>query len=167
VNKLPVWILTSGALFAQAGDATNGKIILEGKGACISCHSVMATGSRSGPELTGIGGLRRATPEYLERALIDPDADVAKENRGVRLTLKKGGGVVTGRLISQDLFTLQLVDRQGSLKSFSKSELGETTYITKGLMPSYKGRLSAQEIADVVSYLRSLKAFGSYVYRKP
>jgi putative heme-binding domain-containing protein len=160
-------MFTGGMLFAQpAGDAARGKVIFEGRGDCLSCHRVMATGSRSGPELTGIGGLRRATPEYLERALLDPDADVAKENRGVRVTLKKGGVVVTGRLISQDLFTLQLVDRQGNLKSFSKSELSETTYITKGLMPSYKGKLSSGEIKDVVSYLRSLKAFGSLVYRK-
>ena len=161
MNKFAIWILTGGMLFAQQrqSDAARGKAIFEGKGDCLSCHRVMAIGSRSGPELTGIGSLRRATPEYLERALVDPDADVAKENRGVRVTLKKGGGVVTGRLISQDLFTLQLVDRQGNLKSFSKSELGQKTYITKGLMPSYKANLSAQEITDVVSYLRSLTAY--------
>jgi putative heme-binding domain-containing protein len=148
-----------GALFAQPGDATNGKIIFEGKGACLSCHRVMATGSRSGPELTGIGSLHRATPAYLERALLDPDADVAAENRGVRVTLKKGGAVVTGRLLTRDLFTVQLVDSNGQVKSFLKSELSEVTMITKGLMPSYKGKLSSQEIADVVSYLRSLKAY--------
>jgi quinoprotein glucose dehydrogenase len=168
VNKLIIWILTGGMLFAQQpqGDAARGKVIFEGKGNCLSCHRVQANGSRSGPDLTGIRSLHRATPEYLERALVDPDADVAKENRGVRVILKKGGAVVTGRLLSQDIFTLQLVDRQGSLKSFSKSELGETTYITKGLMPSYKGKLSKQEIDDIVSYLTSLKGFGSYVYRK-
>jgi len=119
----------------------------------------MATGSRSGPELTGIGSLHRATPEYLERALLDPDADVAAENRGVRVTLKKGGTVVTGRLLTRDLFTVQLVDSNGQVKSFLKSELAGTTYVTKGLMPSYKGKLSSQEIADLVSYLRSLKGY--------
>jgi mono/diheme cytochrome c family protein len=55
------------------------------------------------------------------------------------------------------MFTVQLVDNQGNLKSFLKSELSDVTIVTKGLMPSYKGRLSSEEIADVVSYLRSLK----------
>jgi putative heme-binding domain-containing protein len=159
VNKFAVWILTGGALFAQSGDAAKGKIIFEGKGECLSCHRVKATGSRSGPELTGIGSLRRATPKYLERALLDPDADVAAENRGVRVTLKKGGTVVTGRLLTRDLFTVQLVDSNGQVKSFLKSELTHVTMVTKGLMPSYKGKLSSQEIADVVSYLRSLKGY--------
>ena len=157
MTKLAVWILTSGALFAQPGDAAKGKIIFEGKGDCLSCHRVKVTGSRSGPELTGIGSLHRATPEYLERALLDPDADVAAENRGVRVTLKKGGTMVTGRLITRDMFTVQLVDSQGNLKSFLKSELSDVTIVTKGLMPPYKGTLSSEEVADVVSYLRFLK----------
>jgi mono/diheme cytochrome c family protein len=45
------------------------------------------------------------------------------------------------------------------VKSFLKSELTHVTMVTKGLMPSYKGKLSSQEIADVVSYLRSLKGY--------
>ena len=146
-------------LFAQPpeGDAARGKAIFEGKGDCVSCHRVKLTGSRSGPELTTIGKERRATPKYLERALLDPDADVTRANRGVRVTLKKGGTVVTGRLLARDMFTVELMDSQGNLKSFLKSELSETTIVTKGLMPSYKGKLSSGDVADVVSYLRSLK----------
>jgi putative heme-binding domain-containing protein len=149
-------------LFAQQpqGDAARGQAIFEGKGDCLSCHRVKLTGSRSGPELTGIGKERRATPGYLERALLDPDADVAAANRGVRVILKKDGTVVTGRLLNRDMFTVELVDSQGNLKSFLKSELREVTIVTKGLMPSYKGRLSPQEVADVVSYLTTLKGFG-------
>ena len=156
----------SGALLAQPGDAARGKVIFEGKGDCLSCHRMGPSGSRSGPELTGIGSLRRATPAYLERALLDPDADVDTANRGIRVTLKKDGAIVTGRQISQDMFTLQLVDSGGSLKSFAKSELSKVTFITKGLMPSYQGKLNAQEIADVVSYLRASKAYGDGPYRK-
>lgn len=156
MRKLAVWILTSSALLAQ-GDAVRGKAIFEGKGDCLSCHRVKVTGSRSGPDLTQIGRERRATPAYLERALLDPDADVAAENRGVRVTLKKDGTVVTGRLLTRDMFTVQLMDGQGNLKSFLKSELKDVTIVTKGLMPSYKGKLSSEEVADVVSYLRSLK----------
>jgi len=159
VKTLGIWIFTGGMLFAQQtsqpGDAARGKVIFEGKGDCLSCHRVKVTGSRSGPELTGIGSHR--TSAYLERALLDPDADVAAANRGVRVTLKKDGTVVTGRLLNRDMFTVELVDGQGNTKLFTKSELSNVTIVTKGLMPSYKGKLSSEEVADVVNYLRSLK----------
>jgi len=165
VNKVAIWILTSGILLAQQpssqpGDAARGKAIFEGTGDCLSCHRVKVTGSRSGPELTAIGSKRRATPAYLERKLLDPDANVAAANRGIRVTLKKDGTVVTGRLLSRDIFTLQLIDSQGNLRLFMRSELSHVTMVSKGLMPSYKDRLSPQEVADVVSYLRSLKSLG-------
>jgi putative heme-binding domain-containing protein len=161
VNKIAIWILTGSSLLwqqtSQPGDAARGKAIFEGKGDCLNCHRVKVTGSRSGPELTAIGSERRATRAYLERKLLDPDANVAAANRGVRVTLKKDGTVVTGRLLSRDIFTVQLVDSQGNLRLFMKSELSEVTMVTKGLMPSYKGKLSSEEVADVVSYLASLK----------
>ena len=161
MNKLGILILTGGMLFAQGTsqprDASRGRAIFEGKGDCLSCHRVKVTGSRSGPDLTMIGRERRATRAYLERALLDPDADVTLANRGVRVTLKKDGSVVTGRLLNRDMFTLELVDGEGHTKLFPKSELSKVTIVTKGLMPSYKGRLSAEEVADVVSYLSSLK----------
>ena len=159
MNKIAFGIFAAGVLCAQQppGDAARGKVIFEGKGDCLSCHRIKVTGSRTGPDLTMIGRERRATPAYLERALLDPDADVKAENRGVRVTLKKGGTVITGRLINRDMFTVELVDSQGNTKLFPKSELSDVTIVTKGLMPSYKGKLSSEEIADVVSYLRSLK----------
>ena len=145
---------------SQPGDAARGKAIFEGKGDCLSCHRVNANGSRSGPELSAVGGGRGATPEYLERKLLDPDADVKAANRGVRVTVKKGGAIVTGRVLQQDRFSLQLVDGRGDLQSFLKSELSGVTIVSKGLMPSYKGKLSPQEVTDVVSYLSSLKGLG-------
>ena len=140
---------------SQPGDAARGKAIFEGKGSCLSCHRVRVTGSRTGPELTGIGSHR--SRGYLERALLDPDADVAAANRGVRVTLKKDGTVVAGMLLNRDMFTVELVDGQGNTKLFTKSELSNVTIVSKGLMPSYKGKLTSEEVADVVSYMTSLR----------
>ena len=38
-----------------AGNAPRGKAVFEGKGNCLSCHRVGATGSQFGPDLSGIG----------------------------------------------------------------------------------------------------------------
>ena len=155
MNKFAIWILTSSALLAQ-GDAARGKAIFEGKGDCLSCH-------RSEGDRLEVGTRTHRDRQsshsraYLERALLDPDADVAAANRGVRVTLKKDGTIVTGRLLNRDMFTVELVDGQGHTKLFPKSELSDVTIVTKGLMPSYKGKLSSEEVADVVAYLSSLK----------
>jgi mono/diheme cytochrome c family protein len=41
-----------------------------------------------------------------------------------------------------------------------KSDLRESAVLTKSQMPSYKGKLSDQEVADLVAYLLTLKGAG-------
>jgi cytochrome c oxidase cbb3-type subunit 3 len=137
-----------------AGDAAQGKAIFEGKGGCLACHRVKGNGSRLGPELTDIGALRRAVE--LERSIVDPDAEVLPQNRYFRV-VTKGGTTITGRLLNQDAFTVQLFDPNERLLSFSKSDLKEFVFVVKSAMPSYQGKLSPKELADLVSYLVSLK----------
>ena len=62
-----------------------------------------------------------------------------------------------GRLLNHDLFTVQLLDSQEQLRSFQKSNLREYAFVDSSPMPSYRDKLSAEELADLVSYLVSLK----------
>jgi len=140
-----------------AGDIANGQAIFEGKGGCLSCHRVKGNGARLGPELTDIGSLRRAVE--LERSILDPDAEILPQNRFFRV-VSKDGTTTTGRLLNQDSFTVQLFDSNDRLRSFSKSDLKEYAFIDKSPMPSYQGKLSPKETADLVSYLASLKGIG-------
>ena len=55
-----------------------------------------------------------------------------------------------------DTLSLQMFDDKEQLRSFSKSDLKEWTVINSP-MPSYRDKLTPQELADVVSYLLSLK----------
>ena len=135
------------------GDTARGKAIFEGKGACLTCHSVRNVGSLVGPDLTDIGAIRRAP--QLERSLVDPDAEILAQNRTYRV-VTRDGTVVTGRLLNHDVFTIQLMDVQGP-RTFQKANLKESGFVEKSPMPSYRGKLSAQELADLVSYLVSLK----------
>jgi len=138
----------------SGGDAARGKAIFEGKGGCTACHHANGTGSRTGPDLSDIGALHRAAD--LEQSLIDPGAVVLPQNRFVKV-VTKDGTTLTGRLMNQDTFTLQMIDSQDRLRSFPLADLRQHSVITSTSMPSYKDRLSSQERADVVAYLVSLK----------
>jgi putative heme-binding domain-containing protein len=135
------------------GDAANGKALFTSS-KCLDCHRIGETGSRLGPDLSDVGD--RRTPEQLQRAIVAPDEEVLPESRSVRV-VTRDGTTVTGRLLNQDAFSVQLMNPAEQLKSYLKSDLRELTIVDKGLMPSYEGKLSAQQIADLVRYLGSLK----------
>jgi putative heme-binding domain-containing protein len=95
----------------------------------------------------------------LELSLVAPDAEVQPEHRFVRV-VTKDGTTVTGHLLNQDTFSVQLMNSQEELKAYSRASLREVTILDKGLMPSYKDKLTPRQIADIVSYLASLKGGG-------
>lgn len=135
------------------GDVARGKSLFEGKGGCLRCHRVGVNGARTGPDLTTIGGARRA--EELQRALLDPQADVLLRNRSYRV-VGRDGTAITGRLVNIDTFTVQLLDAKEQLRSFQKADLREHGWAPNPL-PAYRETFSDQDVADVVSYLVSLK----------
>ena len=146
-------VATEGHTVSGNGNAVRGKSVFEGK-ACTTCHRVGATGSRTGPDLSDVGSQRRAVE--IEQAVLDPDAEVLPQNRYYRATTKSGE-TITGRLLNIDTFTVQLLDSKDRLLSIPKSSLRDSAFIDKSPMPSYKGQLSSQELADLVAYLVSLK----------
>ncbi len=148
------FLSTSSSDATASGNSALGKAIFEGKGGCLRCHRVRGVGSRLGPELTDIGSQRRAAE--LGKSILDPDAEILPQNRFFRV-VTKDGTTLAGRLLNQDAFTVQLMDSRERLVSFSKSNLREYAFVDKSPMPSYQGKLSPQELADVVTYLVSLK----------
>jgi putative heme-binding domain-containing protein len=135
------------------GDAGRGRTVVEGKGGCLACHRVDGRGSGLGPELTSIGAQRRAAE--LEASLVEPQAAVQPSNRFYRVVTREGE-VVTGRLLNHDTFTVQLLDTDERLRSFEKSALREHGVVPSP-MPSFRDRLTRQELADLLSYLSTLQ----------
>ena len=159
------------------GDAVRGKAIVEGaKGNCLSCHRIGRTGALYGPNLTtiglpqlpqrggggGRGGAATAisappaanlTP-LLMQSMVDPNAVISVQNRYVRLTMKDGK-VVWGKLLNLDTFYVQIFDSTEKLANVSRADVREMTIASP--MPSYRDKLTAQELADVVEYLMTLK----------
>lgn len=138
---------------AAGGDAERGKALFAGKGECYSCHRIDGEGSRLGPELSGIGVLR--TSAELSASLLDPEQKVLPNQRFFSVTTNNGQKV-TGRLLNQDAFSVQLLDTDEDLRSFMKTDVQEYGFAPSP-MPSLRGAFAEQELADLVQYLVSLR----------
>lgn len=141
----------------NGGDAKRGHDLFASKG-CINCHRVLGTGSRIAPDLTEIGSLRK--PKELEQSILDPDADIKPNNRTFKAVTREGT-TITGRVINRDSFTFQVIDSHERLLMLDKADLREFSFSDKSAMPSFKDRLAPAEVADLVTYLMSLKRMDS------
>ena len=137
----------------SGGDPDRGKVVFEGKGGCLNCHRVNEKGSWLGPDLSDVGSQRRIV--YMQKTLADPNSTLLPQNRFFR-AIKRDGTSVTGRILNQDTFTLQLIDGRGRLLSLQKGDLREFAAVDTP-MPSYEGKLSSQEMADLIAYMVTLK----------
>jgi putative heme-binding domain-containing protein len=145
-----------GGLTVARGDAARGRTLFDGKGQCATCHRVNGSGPRVAPDLSDIGTIRPASE--LQQKLVDPNALVRPGNRFVE-AVTKSGARISGRLLNQDTFTIQLLDSTERLVSLSRSDLQDFTFVKNSPMPSYRDTLTAEEINDVVAHLVSLKGF--------
>jgi putative heme-binding domain-containing protein len=137
-----------------AGDTTRGRVLFEGKGRCTSCHGPGGAGSRRAPGLTDIGVIRR--PLQIEQALLDPAAEIHTDYRSMTATMTDGT-TVTGRLLNQNSYSIQLLDSTDRLRSLDKAQVKSHSILATSPMPSYRQSLSAQEVADVVAFLGTMK----------
>lgn len=145
---------TFDAATVKAGDVARGRAVFEGKGSCRTCHRVGRTGSYVAPDLSDVGAVRSAGS--IQRSLIDPSSQMMPTNRPVRL-VTKDGTVISGRRLNEDTYSIQVMDDRERLHSLLKSDLREFTISTTSGMPSYKGTLTPDELADLLGYLLSLK----------
>ena len=151
VRSLTVAALLPTVLIAQS---SAGKLVFEGKGGCVRCHSIAGRGGSLGPELSEIG-LKRSD-ESLRLSITDPNAEIDREYLTV-VVIAKLGQRTEGIGLNEDDISIQLRDPEGNPRSFLKADLAEVRREERSLMPSYATTLSASEIASLVEYLRSLR----------
>ncbi len=161
-------VIAGGILFAQErrphvttasevhvpGNAAHGREIFDGKGKCLSCHRVRDRGSMMGPNLSKIA--TELSVEQLQKAVLDPDPKVQPANQLYRVVTRQGK-TVTGKLLNQDVFSLQMLDSQRQLVAFKKADLREFGFMQTPPMPSYRDTLSAEEQTDLIAYLATLQ----------
>jgi len=138
----------------NVGSAERGRDLFEGKGGCVACHRVNGKGSFAAPDLSDIGVVRQ--PASIQRSLTEPSKGMMPINRPLRV-VTKDGRTIRGRRLNEDTFTVQFTDSDGRLYSFAKADLREYDVGTMSDMPSFAGKLSNDELADLLAYLISLR----------
>jgi cytochrome c oxidase cbb3-type subunit 3 len=149
----------------QLGDAQKGKQVYETNG-CATCHSIAGEGGDTGPDLTTIGTQRAAA--LLRDEVLDPGANLPLDTHGLaeraayhayemyRVTLKDGKPI-EGMRENEDSFSIQLRDAKGQIHSIEKYNVRNVEKLPgKSFMPGYKGKLTDEQLNDLVAYLGGL-----------
>lgn len=147
-----------------SGDPQKGKAIYDANG-CASCHMIDGQGASSGPDLSKVGTVRSAA--LLRNIVLDPGANIPTgsdlQERAqypayemYRVVMKNGKDLL-GTRVDDDSFTMQLRDEGGNIHSVQKFDVKEIERVPdKSFMPSYQGKLTDQQLNDLVAYLASL-----------
>ncbi len=144
-----------GALVKMQGDAARGQKIFAGAGTCAKCHVVNGQGKEVGPDLSGIGA-KLSRPAMFESVLY-PSAGVSHNYETWSLLLDSGN-LVTGVLTNETDAEVTIKGADGIARTFKRSEIDEMVKQKTSLMPADLQKvMTAQDLADVVEYISTLK----------
>jgi putative heme-binding domain-containing protein len=136
------------------GDAKRGATIFRDR-ACVTCH---AGPGRLGPDLTGVA--TRFSRDDLFTAIIDPSRDVAPAYR-VTIIETKDGKTFSGIAAYESAETVILQTGAATTMRISTKDIDSRRPSNKSLMPDGLLKdLKANDLADLYSYLQTLKARG-------
>jgi quinoprotein glucose dehydrogenase len=141
----------------EGGDGKIGKQIFAEKSeaACMRCHKVKGVGGEVGPDLADVG--KKMGREYVLRAIVDPNAEIAKGYDNVMVTLKDGN-IVAGLLSTETADELALKNpADGKLQRVKKSAVKERASLPSAMPPGLGDILGKRALRDVVQYLSTLK----------
>jgi putative heme-binding domain-containing protein len=116
---------------------------------------VGGTGKDVGPNLSAIGA--KLPAEALLVAILDPSAGIS-HNYETFIATTEDGRTVNGLLVSRSDDEVVIKDAAGVVHTLAAAEVEELTKSPLSLMPSgLEKTMTAQELADLVAYLVSLK----------
>ena len=70
----------------------------------------------------------------------------------------RSGERIRGTKKNEDVFSIQIMDLRERIQGYLKADLREVIYEKESLMPVFaQGRLSDNDLVDLVGYLTSLK----------
>jgi putative heme-binding domain-containing protein len=136
------------------GDPDRGAKIFTARG-CVRCHTAGGEGGFVGPDLGEIGTRRNLA--YLERAILEPNADVSADYWSLQARTKSGK-TVGGIRLNEDTDWIQYRDPSGKLRSVRKADLAAYEIVRTSPMPSFKNKLQSGELDDLLAFLVSRPA---------
>ena len=144
------------SLLAVVGDAITGQRWYEQSSAsqCRSCHGGGGAVDLIGPSLAGIG--TRMSPRQLLDAILRPSAQIDPKWQTEQL-LTLDGQAWTGLVTTEDDETLTLRTADGKTVTVALEDIELRRTSDQSLMPAgLLAALTAQEVADLIAYLRTL-----------
>jgi putative heme-binding domain-containing protein len=118
------------------------------------CHQINGLGVEFGPNLDGWG--RGQPTDIIAQALIDPSKDIAHGYDGQEIKTKDGVTIHGMILTEGDILIIRSLGGQNQY--VAKSRIQSRKKLDRSMMLSATQLgLSAQEVADVVAYLRGGK----------
>ena len=149
------------------GDIAHGEQIFWGKGSCGDCHMIRGRGGLLGPDLSNLAGRRKLYS--IRDALTKTEHRVATDGGRHELSLAplntyqavrvvtRDGKTLSGVLMNEDSFSLQMLGSDNELHMFARDELRQVIYEPKSLMPTdYDKRLAPEEFQDLLAFLSHL-----------
>jgi len=140
------------------GDRERGRVLFHTniKVRCNACHKVGRFGGGFvGPDLTGVG--KRLSQADLLESLIVPSAKIAK-GYNTLLIVTDEGKIHSGIVVSENEKETVLALPAGGTVAIASDQIEERVDSSISSMPQMGTAFSAEEIADLVAYLASLKS---------
>jgi putative heme-binding domain-containing protein len=144
-------------ILALPGDHVRGKILFqETEGVqCKNCHKIGEVGTRLGPDLTQIG--KKYNRLQLLETVLQPSKEIDPKYV-TWLVETSEGRVHTGLLAEKTNSKIVLRDARNNLVEVSADQVDALIPQRKSLMPDLLLRdMTAQQVADLLAYLASLK----------
>lgn len=135
-------------ILAMKGDAARGKVAAQ---RCIMCHRIDGTGIELGPALDGWG--RMQTREVIVNSIVNPSSGIAHGYDGTEI-VTDDGKTIHGLLIKESN-PFMITSMGGITQIVPGEKIASMKKLDRSLMLSAAQlALTAQEVADIVAYLK-------------
>ena len=123
-------------------------------GSCLGCHAVQGEGQELAPPLDGSAARDRA---HLITAIVSPD-EAMESAFGLSYAVRNDGFAAEGYLLRSDDDGVIIASPGGAQTFIAKSALiGQGNVSGRSFMPRTFGNLPDQTMADLLSYIKTLK----------
>ncbi len=139
---------------ALKGDAMKGEALFRAQ-SCAACHTTTDGQVPKGPHLADIG--KRYKTEELIESILKPSAKLAQGYKPY-LFLMTDGQTFSGFVVSESSDTTTIREANSVRRELKKSEIEQRAVQKLSVMPEgMVANLTREQLADLISYLQSLK----------